>query len=141
MNKTLEKQYADYINLLKSKKSKGYAMPNGWNNLATTTTAATSRHYYEYYNGYGIETPKVKYLQLGSFNLAIKNYSNKLFRTSKVNFSFTTSDKGSKLNVACYYDDVEFTSLNELKDYINYLKTTYNELKVVEKKLNINKDF
>lgn len=139
MNDILKKQYRDYINNLKSKRTNGYVMPNGWNNLATTATTAAARS--RYGNYYGYETYKIKYLQLGNFKLAIKNYSNKLFRTTKVNFAFTTSNKGSKLNVSCYYDDVEFTSLNELKDYINYLKTTYNELKVVEKKLNINKDF
>ena len=139
MNDILKKQYRDYINNLKSKRTNGCVMPNGWNDLATTATTAATRS--RYGNYYGYETYKIKYLQLGNFKLAIKNYGNKLFRTTKVNFAFTTSNKGSKLNVSCYYDDVEFTSLNELKDYINYLKTTYNELKVVEKKLNINKDF
>ena len=139
MNDILQKQYKDYVNNIKIKRTNGYLMQNGWNTLDTSaTTVAVPSHYGNYY---GYEAYKIKYLQLGNFKLAIKNYSNKLFRTTKVIFSFTTSNKGSKLNVACYYDDMEFTSLNELKDYINYLKTTYNELKVVEKKLNINKDF
>lgn len=139
MNDILKKEYAKAKNKLKIKRTNGYLMPNGWNDLATTATTAAVRS--RYGNYYGYETYKIKYLQLGNFKLAIKNYANKLFRTSKVDFSFIASNKGSKLNVSCYYDDMEFTSLNELKDYINYLKTTYNELKVVEKKLNINKDF
>ena len=139
MNDILKNQYRDYVNNIKIKRTNGYLMPNGCNDLTTTATTAATR--FRYGNYYGYEAYKIKYLQLGNFKLAIKNYSNKLFRTTKVIFSFTTSNKGSKLNVACYYDDMEFTSLSELKDYINYLKTTYNELKVVEKKLNINKDF
>ena len=114
---------------------------SAWSSAALNTAASVSPsiRYGDYY-GYK-EAYKIKYLQLGNFKLAIKNYANKLFRTSKVDFTFIASNKGSKLNVSCYYDDMEFTSLSELKDYINYLKTTYNELKVVEKKLNINKDF
>lgn len=139
MNDILKKEYAKAKNKLKIKRINGYAMPNGWNNLTTTATTASALS--RYGNYYGYEKYKTKYLQLGNFKLAIKNYANKLFRTSKVSFSFLSSNKGSKLNVACYYDDIEFTSLNELKDYINYLKITYNELKLVEKKLNINKDF
>lgn len=138
MNDILKNEYAKAKNKLKIKRINGYALPNGWNNLTTAASVSPSIRYGNYY---GYEAYKIKYLQLGNFKLAIKNYANKLFRTSKVSFSFLSSNKGSKLSVACYYDDIEFTSLNELKDYINYLKTTYNELKVVEKKLNINKDF
>ena len=136
----LKNSYSNFINHQKSKMSRinGYALPNGWNDLTTTNSLSVNDTVASCY--YKSEL-HIKYLQLGNFKLAIKNYGNKLFVADSVRFSFISSNKGSKLNIDSYFDEIEFTSLNELKEYVNYLKITYNELKVVEKKLNINKDF